>query len=395
MTHSSELPAAHPLVSPTPGNSLASDGGGSSSKRKCWSPDEDATLRRMIAAGASYAEIAAAIGNGRTRSSTKERASKIGLRSEQRSTPDMADARPWTPENIDEVRNMLAAGMSRKQVADATGRGFHGIKHVMKLHGIRANSSRPINTPACRPDVWTADEDARLKSLILDGLTYRQIADVMGRSVNALESRAFKKGLSPRKARRYANEDARREADNARRREWRARKAAARPHKERAVSPLAWTPDETATLVKMIGDAKTFAEIGKSLGKSRSSVAGMARRQGLKGCAVRVYVPRAKPAPKPKVIRTVRQRAARIIVAGREVTSLPIDMAIYADEPMPLICEGLPDSGSCKWPHGDGPFLFCGQPARGAYCGHHSARAYAGLPVLKPARKFVVERARW
>ena len=33
--------------------------------------------------------------------------------------------------------------------------------------------------------------------------------------------------------------------------------------------------------------------------------------------------------------------------------------------------------GQCRWPHGDGPILFCGAPTDGStYCTHHHARAY-------------------
>ena len=34
--------------------------------------------------------------------------------------------------------------------------------------------------------------------------------------------------------------------------------------------------------------------------------------------------------------------------------------------------------GQCKWPHGTGPYLFCGHPASEgeSYCQFHCARAY-------------------
>jgi hypothetical protein len=49
--------------------------------------------------------------------------------------------------------------------------------------------------------------------------------------------------------------------------------------------------------------------------------------------------------------------------------------------PEPLAFLGLPlhelSDSQCRWPDGDGPFLFCGQPAvlASPYCRDHSAKA--------------------
>jgi GcrA cell cycle regulator len=46
--------------------------------------------------------------------------------------------------------------------------------------------------------------------------------------------------------------------------------------------------------------------------------------------------------------------------------------------------------GQCKWPHGDGPFLFCGHTAdaSAAYCAFHKRIAYR--PAERQAKPFVI-----
>jgi GcrA cell cycle regulator len=46
--------------------------------------------------------------------------------------------------------------------------------------------------------------------------------------------------------------------------------------------------------------------------------------------------------------------------------------------------------GQCKWPHGDGPFLFCGQGVEDSavYCGFHKRLAYR--PAERQAKPFII-----
>ena len=45
------------------------------------------------------------------------------------------------------------------------------------------------------------------------------------------------------------------------------------------------------------------------------------------------------------------------------------------------------EHGECRWPFGDGPFLFCGDPAQdnSSYCSGHHAIAWV-KPISKPAK---------
>ena len=49
---------------------------------------------------------------------------------------------------------------------------------------------------------WTADDISRLADLLATGNTIRDIADVMGRSQEAVRNRATTAGLMPKRARR-------------------------------------------------------------------------------------------------------------------------------------------------------------------------------------------------
>lgn len=53
------------------------------------------------------------------------------------------------------------------------------------------------------------------------------------------------------------------------------------------------------------------------------------------------------------------------------------------------------EPGQCKWPHGDGPFVFCGHPAVAgeAYCPAHKARAFRPYEP-KTRATFTFRRAR-
>lgn len=53
-------------------------------------------------------------------------------------------------------------------------------------------------------------------------------------------------------------------------------------------------------------------------------------------------------------------------------------------------------NATCKWPFGDGPFTFCGQPSVTGfpYCAHHKALAYAGRPVRRVRPNYDIEQAK-
>ena len=109
--------------------------------------------------------------------------------------------------------------------------------------------------------------------------------------------------------------------------------------------PNPWTPELDALLRAARAVGVTYTELGRRLGVSKSTVAGRIHRLGIK-------------AP-PEEDRAPRENAA-----------------IFPDEGRYDLMD-LPTKG-CRWPHGDGPFTFCGEPAaRGnPYCPAHRARAH-------------------
>lgn len=89
---------------------------------------------------------------------------------------------------------------------------------------------------------------------------------------------------------------------------------------------------------------------------------------------------RAKTA-KPRAINFNRIEAAR----GR-IDPEPFVMRAVEVVPRHRTLLELED-GDCRFPYGDGPFTFCGNPIKkgSPYCGAHSALCFNGIPVPKRA----------
>ncbi len=151
----------------------------------------------------------------------------------------------------------------------------------------------------------------------------------------------------------------------------------------------------------------SYAQIGRRLGVSRLAIASAAWRNeitsplttdhsgeigsrgGTAHKARQLKNPKVKqPRPEPRV------KMSRI--APTQPMALPDDLIdksplkpgawtpLAGSTPMPL--HDLKDR-DCKWPLGEGPFGFCGQPAAAGrvYCAHHAALAYK--PIERNARK--------
>ena len=130
-----------------------------------------------------------------------------------------------------------------------------------------------------------------------------------------------------------------------------------------------------AALAQCITDklsARQAAEkISELAGKrmSRNSLIGYARRMGLNFDGKRV----------PSGLKRPRKQFAnpnwvyRKPTAPEPISEVPIDPGFLG-----LKLEQL-ENNQCRYPHGEGPFLFCGQPADGSWCEYHKTIVFNGF----------------
>lgn len=127
-----------------------------------------------------------------------------------------------------------------------------------------------------------------------------------------------------------------------------------------------WTDERIARLKQLYADGESYSVIADDLGVTRNAVSGKVDRLGLDPRPDRrrrfSQIGRTKPR---KVSFRVRALKARANDPG-------IETATVSDAPAKFL--GLTileiEDGKCRYPHGDGPFLFCAQPVQegSAYC---------------------------
>jgi DNA-binding NarL/FixJ family response regulator len=157
--------------------------------RKMWSPDDDATLHRMIPAGASYREIGNLL--DRTISSVAGRAHKLGIKQPEPSgRPPRAQTRAplqarLTPEQTNCVIEAYAAGWTASQIGQQLGLSTEAMKGRLKrLAAAYRKSGGNLEIKMTRQD--------EVAQLLSEGLSFKDIADELFITVNAVEQ-AFKK----------------------------------------------------------------------------------------------------------------------------------------------------------------------------------------------------------
>lgn len=136
---------------------------------------------------------------------------------------------------------------------------------------------------------------------------------------------------------------------------------------------------ETEDLRRMhIDKGMSNGEIARATGMSRSAVAGRLGRAGIKNGKRRLNT-------KQTVQRTKKPGRLNFVFGGGESKPperLPSEPTMQADfRSLNLLDLGDDD---CRWPQGDGPFVFCGCPVRvRPYCSYHerTARPIYGRPV--------------
>ena len=135
-----------------------------------------------------------------------------------------------------------------------------------------------------------------------------------------------------------------------------------------------WTDDRCNRLCAMFADGMTFGQIATEMKITRNAAIGKALRLGLH----REKKPVGNPRPKP------RHRPQKRVQWKPSVrpAELPVAVKSAAAEPLAPLNGGVAlidlRSEHCRFPYGDGPFMFCGRPAGDgqSYCAHHRRIAY-------------------
>jgi hypothetical protein len=135
---------------------------------------------------------------------------------------------------------------------------------------------------------------------------------------------------------------------------------------------LATWPDDRKELVRDLwAQGWTAGEIGRRLKVTRNSVIGLCHRNKFPH-GQRRTIPMSSPEPLPPAYFVREEPTPPVVRPALQLRP----------QPQPLAFLGLPlhelSDSQCRWPDGDGPFLFCGQPAvlASPYCPDHKARAH-------------------
>jgi hypothetical protein len=149
-----------------------------------WRPDEEATLRRSVEAGDSWASVSALL-PGRTAIACKTRAQVLGISRGQRRKSDRR-ANAWTPAEDEVIRAGIAAGETSSEIAerlpDRTLKAVEGRRFLVK------GKAEPRVT-----NQWTQAEDSALREGFALGRRWKEIAEELpGRTAEAAATRARK-----------------------------------------------------------------------------------------------------------------------------------------------------------------------------------------------------------
>jgi GcrA cell cycle regulator len=140
-----------------------------------------------------------------------------------------------------------------------------------------------------------------------------------------------------------------------------------------------WTEEFSGRLISLVGDGVSFSQIAAQMGVTRNAAIGRAHRLGLNGKLYGRTYTRKTP---EQIEETKRLKAERRNERRRSqrvsfvmVKSINLE-ALRCIEVEPLH-KSFADLGrnDCRYPYGEGPYTFCGNPQREghSYCGPHFA----------------------
>ena len=148
--------------------------------------------------------------------------------------------------------------------------------------------------------------------------------------------------------------------------------------------PATWTTALSDIIAKGCSANLAAAELSAQFNRrfTRSAVIGKAKRAGIKLSAGHGGRRGPKGGPSQRKVRPRAASAPRPDMAARKSAGAP-KLATVPFQPRPdprpgavPLLELAPDG--CRWPSGEGPYLFCNEPqlAGEVYCAEHCCLAY-------------------
>lgn len=138
--------------------------------------------------------------------------------------------------------------------------------------------------------------------------------------------------------------------------------------------PPFWTDERIAEMTDYWMQGYSASQVAVFIGAaSRCSILGKVHRLGLNPVPLtrKKSVPRKPPRPyKPRLRIVSANGNSSQIRVFESIESEPLEMRCAEVIPLNVSLLDL-EPGACRYPYGDGPFTFCGQPASGSYCPGH------------------------
>ena len=85
---------------------------------------------------------------------------------------------PWTPDEVEELKQMAADGVTRDEMSQQLGRTPNAVKMKLQSLGLY------VPKPAARP--WTSADEESLVRLYREGISLAELASAFGRTENAI-----------------------------------------------------------------------------------------------------------------------------------------------------------------------------------------------------------------
>ena len=85
---------------------------------------------------------------------------------------------PWTPDEVEELKQMAADGVTRDEMSQQLGRTPNAVKMKLQSLGLY------VPKPAAKP--WTSADEDTLVRLYREGISLAELASVFGRTENAI-----------------------------------------------------------------------------------------------------------------------------------------------------------------------------------------------------------------
>lgn len=144
-------------------------------QRKRWTDEDKTKARTLRAQGRTMAQIAAELGR-----SVSAISSFFGRDPEVRRRP----RRPWTKEEIRQVEDMVRRGIRVSKIARTFDRNVGSVYSIIRRQGIEPAVNHKYT--------WTDEDVGRFVELWKAGLTAKQIASKIGKSVAACYTMAHR-----------------------------------------------------------------------------------------------------------------------------------------------------------------------------------------------------------